>query len=62
MALNRGFSAPIVMQLGGWKSEAMMRRYGGRDPQARRGITSTTLYPLKSGAQRGQVGETAEVA
>jgi integrase len=27
MALNRGFSAPIVMALGGWKSEAMMRRY-----------------------------------
>jgi integrase len=27
MALNRGFTAPIVMALGGWKSEAMMRRY-----------------------------------
>ena len=27
MALNKGFAAPIVMQLGGWKSEAMMRRY-----------------------------------
>jgi integrase len=27
MALNRGFSAPIVMALGGWKTERMMRRY-----------------------------------
>jgi len=27
MALNTGFTAPIVMALGGWKSEAMMRRY-----------------------------------
>jgi hypothetical protein len=27
MALNKGFSAPIVMALGGWKSESMMRRY-----------------------------------
>jgi len=26
-ALNAGFSAPIVMQLGGWKTERMMRRY-----------------------------------
>ena len=27
MALNRGFTAPIVMALGGWKTERMMRRY-----------------------------------
>jgi integrase len=27
MALNRGFSAPIVQALGGWKSEKMMKRY-----------------------------------
>ena len=26
MALNRGFSGPIVMALGGWKTERMMRR------------------------------------
>jgi hypothetical protein len=25
MALNAGFTAPIVMALGGWKSERMMR-------------------------------------
>jgi len=27
VALNVGFPAPIVMALGGWKSERMMRRY-----------------------------------
>jgi hypothetical protein len=27
MALNRGFTPPIVMALGGWNTERMMRRY-----------------------------------
>jgi integrase len=27
MALNRGFTTPILMALGGWKTERMMRRY-----------------------------------
>jgi integrase len=27
MALNAGFTAPIVMALGGWRTERMMRRY-----------------------------------
>jgi hypothetical protein len=27
MALKKGFTAPIVMALGGWKTELMMRRY-----------------------------------
>jgi hypothetical protein len=36
MALNRGFSAPIVMELGGWKTEKMMRRYAaGTNPTLR---------------------------
>ena len=35
MALNRGFTAPIVMALGGWKTERMMRRYAA--------VTDTTL-------------------
>ena len=26
IALNRGFTVPIVMALGGWKTERMMRR------------------------------------
>jgi hypothetical protein len=36
MALNRGFSAPIVQALGGWKTERMMRRYAAvTDPTLR---------------------------
>jgi integrase len=35
MALNRGYSAPIVIALGGWKTERMMRRYAA--------VTDTTL-------------------
>jgi integrase len=35
MALNRGFTAPIVMALGGWKTERMMRRYAA--------VTDSTL-------------------
>jgi hypothetical protein len=27
VALNKGFTSPIVMALGGWKTERMMRRY-----------------------------------
>jgi integrase len=36
MALNKGFTAPIVMALGGWKSEAMMRRYAAVTDQTLR--------------------------
>jgi integrase len=36
MALNKGFSAPIVMQLGGWKTERMMRRYAAVTDQTLR--------------------------
>jgi hypothetical protein len=35
LPLNAGFSAPIVMALGGWKTERMMRRYAA--------VTDTTL-------------------
>ena len=35
MALNNGFTSPIVMALGGWKTERMMRRYAA--------VTDTTL-------------------
>jgi hypothetical protein len=34
MALNKGFTSPIVQALGGWKSEKMMKRYSA--PPARR--------------------------
>jgi integrase len=36
MALNRGFTAPIVMTLGGWKTERMMRRYAAVTDQTLR--------------------------
>jgi integrase len=36
MALNRGFTAPIVMALGGWKTERMMRRYAAVTDQTLR--------------------------
>src|SRR5215475_3744206 len=36
MALNAGFTAPIVMALGGWKSEKMMRRYAAVTDQTLR--------------------------
>jgi len=36
MALNAGFSAPIVMALGGWKTERMMRRYAAVTDQTLR--------------------------
>jgi integrase len=35
-ALNKGFTAPIVMALGGWKTEAMMRRYAAVTDQTLR--------------------------
>jgi integrase len=35
-ALNRGFTAPIVMALGGWKTERMMRRYAAVTDQTLR--------------------------
>jgi len=34
MALNSGFTAPIVMVLGGWRTERMMRRYAAVTDQA----------------------------
>jgi integrase len=36
MALNKGFTAPIVMALGGWRTERMMRRYAAVTDQTLR--------------------------
>jgi integrase len=36
MALNKGFTTPIVMALGGWKTERMMRQYGAVTDQTLR--------------------------
>ena len=35
-ALNKGFTGPIVMTLGGWKTERMMRRYAAVTDQTLR--------------------------
>jgi len=36
VALNAGFPAPIVMTLGGWKTDRMMRRYAAVTDQTLR--------------------------
>jgi integrase len=37
MAINAGFPGPVVMKLGGWRTEKMMRRYAAvTDPTLRR--------------------------
>jgi hypothetical protein len=46
--LNAGFTAPIVMALGGWKSEAMMRRYAA--------VTNQTLRAGGRRPANGYVG------
>jgi integrase len=47
MALNRGFTAPIVMALGGWKTERMMRRYAA--------VTDATLRAAAEAVSGGAV-------
>lgn len=47
MAFNVGFTAPIVMQLGGWKTEKMMRRYAaGTDTTLRAVAEAVSDAPL----------------
>src|SRR5262245_7757595 len=56
MALNRGFSAPIVQALGGWKTERMMKRYAAVTDQTLRAAaeavsgseTGAAVYPMVS--------------
>jgi integrase len=53
MALNRGFTAPIVMALGGWKTERMMRRYAAVTDQTLRAAAeavSGTELPISEPA------------
>jgi integrase len=57
MALNAGYSAPIVMALGGWKTERMMRRYAAvtdRTLRAAAEAVSGAEQPLQ-GAPVGRV-------
>ncbi len=52
MALNRGFTAPIVMALGGWKTERMMRRYAAVTDQTLRAaaeaVSGAELIPERA--------------
>jgi integrase len=51
MALNEGFTTPILMALGGWKTERMVRRYAA--------VTDATLRAAAeavSGDKRGRNG------
>jgi hypothetical protein len=48
MPLNAGFNAPIVMALGGWKTERTMRRYAAVTDQKIR-----TAAEAVSGAEAG---------
>ncbi len=48
MALNAGFTAPIVMALGGWKTERMMRRYAA--------VTDRTLRAAAEAVSGGGSG------
>jgi integrase len=47
-ALNRGFSAPIVQALGGWKTERMMKRYAA--------VTDQTLRAAAEAVSGGEAG------
>jgi integrase len=57
MALNAGFTAPIVMQLGGWKTEKMMRRYAAVTDQTLRAAAEAVAG--NPGARRSAVAESA---
>jgi integrase len=50
MALNKGFTAPIVQALGGWKTERMMKRYAAVTDQtlkaAGRRLVGTSRWRL----------------
>jgi integrase len=48
MALNRGFSAPIVQALGGWKTERMMKRYAA--------VTDQTLRAAAEAVSGNEIG------
>jgi len=57
-ALNRGFTAPIVMALGGWKTERMMRRYAAVTDQTLRAaaeaVSGSEIAPTTGRVTAGQ--------
>jgi hypothetical protein len=54
MALNKGFTAPIVMALGGWKTERMMRRYAA--------VTDATLRAAAEAVSGSEVATSTAMA
>jgi integrase len=53
MALNKGFTASIVMALGGWKTERMMRRYAA--------VTDQTLRAAAEAVSGNELAQAAPV-
>ena len=55
--MNAGFTAPIVMALGGWKSERMMRRYAAvTDKTLRAAAEAVAGNPPARGQDRAAKG------
>jgi hypothetical protein len=54
MALNAGFSAPIVMALGRWRTERMMRRYAAVTDKTLRAAAEAVAGNLEHHQGRGQ--------
>jgi hypothetical protein len=56
MALNRGFSAPIIQALGGRKTERMMKRYAAVTDQtlsaAAEAVSGAKGYGARIGSSR----------
>src|SRR3989449_3615470 len=63
MALNKGFTAPIVMALGGWKTERMMRRYAAVTDQTLRAaaeaVSGAEMQPCEQPVRAGCRPQTA---
>jgi integrase len=55
MALNAGFTAPIVMALGGWKTERMMRRYAAVTDQTLRAAAEAISGAEEAARRTNQV-------
>jgi integrase len=61
MALNKGFTAPIVMALGGWKTERMMRRYAAVTDQTLRAAAEAVSGAEPVSIPTGRVHAVASV-
>ncbi len=65
MALNAGFTAPIVMALGGWKTERMMRRYAAVTDKTLRAAAEAVSGNIMVGNGNGQwqrAGKSASIS